>query len=239
MYQSNSKVTGTVISTRELTPELRSQMYELMDRYFSNVSHSQFEADLNEKEKVIMLTEHNTGLVCGFSTQTSFTLSELLRPVRILFSGDTIIDRKHWHSNSLASLWGKMVLDLLEEAPNCELYWLLLSKGFRTYRYLPVFFKTFYPCHNQSTPESIRELIAAAVRYKYPTRFDQETGVLYAKQYFLRPSYANVECERLNDPHIRFFMERNPGHVRGDELCCIAQITKDNFRRSAYRIMGM
>ncbi len=238
MHQSNSTVSGRIIDIDDLTSNQYAQMYELMDRYYSNVSENIFEKDLNEKDKVILLTEHENSSVCGFSTQVSFCLTGWVRPVRILFSGDTIIDQLYWHSNPLAGLWGKMVLDLMSEYEDHELYWLLLSKGFRTYRYLPVFFNSFYPRYNENTPELMRELITVAVRNKYPTRFDAEKGILNAKEYFLRSTSSGIEQGRHNNPHIRFFLESNPGFVRGDELCCIAPLTKDNLRRSAYRIIG-
>jgi hypothetical protein len=37
---------------------------------------------------------------------------------------------------------------------------------------------------------------------------------------------------------VRFFIERNPGHARGDELCCLAPLTRENFTRAAYRTIG-
>ena len=44
--------------------------------------------------------------------------------------------------------------------------------------------------------------------------------------------------ERLRDPHVRFFAERNPGHTRGDELCCLAPLTRAAFTSAAYRVIG-
>ena len=42
---------------------------------------------------------------------------------------------------------------------------------------------------------------------------------------------------RLHDPHVRFFVERNPGHARGDELCCLAPLTRQNFSATAERLI--
>ena len=42
--------------------------------------------------------------------------------------------------------------------------------------------------------------------------------------------------ERLRDPHVRFFHGRNPDHARGDELCCLAPLTRANFTPAAYRV---
>ncbi|MCY2964881.1 MAG: hypothetical protein NT069_14790, partial [Planctomycetota bacterium] len=53
----------------------------------------------------------------------------------------------------------------------------------------------------------------------------------------LRPGVGDVTPERLLDPHVRFFEERNPGHVAGDELCCIARLRRDNFSSIAQKLI--
>jgi hypothetical protein len=37
---------------------------------------------------------------------------------------------------------------------------------------------------------------------------------------------------------VRFFLERNPHYDRGDELCCLAPLTQENFTRAAYRVIN-
>ena len=54
----------------------------------------------------------------------------------------------------------------------------------------------------------------------------------------LRPGVADPPGGRLRDPHVRFFLERNPGHAAGDELCCIAPLTRSAFTEAAYRVIG-
>jgi hypothetical protein len=50
---------------------------------------------------------------------------------------------------------------------------------------------------------------------------------------------ADLTPQRLVDPHVRFFVERNPEHAMGDELCCIAPLTGDNFTKAARRVIGI
>jgi hypothetical protein len=233
----NTGVSGSLIRVENITNYQQEEMYDLMGRYYRNVSKLQFLHDLSEKEKIILLTEHKTGQICGFSTQITFDIPIEEKSVRILFSGDTIIDKRYWHSNPLAKIWGKMAMELLNSSSGYELYWLLLSKGVRTYRYLPVFFHEFYPTPNKSTPEFIRNLIAVAVKYKNMKYFNRKTGILHAEHYSLNTDFAKIEEQRLKDKYINFFVKRNPGYIKGDELCCVAPISKENFRTSAYRVM--
>jgi hypothetical protein len=39
----------------------------------------------------------------------------------------------------------------------------------------------------------------------------------------------------LRDPAVGFFVEKNPRHELGDELCCIAPLTRKNFSVAAER----
>ena len=83
-------------------------------------------------------------------------------------------------------------------------------------------------------------MIDALARSRYPDDYDAAAGVIRAGpwQYRLRDGVADVTPERLLDPHVRFFQSANPGHARGDELCCLAPLTRANFTRMAYRVIG-
>ena len=54
----------------------------------------------------------------------------------------------------------------------------------------------------------------------------------------LHAGIADVTEGRLHDPQVRFFVRSNPGHERGDELCCLAPLGRANFTRAAYRVIG-
>jgi len=82
--------------------------------------------------------------------------------VKILFSGDTVIDKRHWGSMALPIAWGRLMLSLSPASSNAGFYWLLTSKGYKTYRFLPVFFREFYPRYDAQTPEFERVLLASA-----------------------------------------------------------------------------
>jgi hypothetical protein len=120
------------------------------------------------------------------------------------------------------------------------LYWFPISKGYKTYRFLPLFFHTYHPHCTQEMPEDARAVLDALARAKYPHDYDSTRGVVRAGVGHnpLRAGAAEVTPARLRDPLVRFFLERNPGHVRGEELCCLAPLTRDNFTAAAYRVIG-
>jgi hypothetical protein len=162
------------------------------------------------------------------------------RAVHALFSGDTIVDSEARGERSLFQVSGWFVRSLMSTYPDADLYWFLISKGYKTYRFLPLFFHEFYPRYDTSTPGRFAAVIDALAGYKFPASYDRALGIVKAGPCScrLRPGMADITPDRLRDPHIRFFTERNPRHALGDELCCIAPLTLANFTPAAYRAMG-
>jgi hypothetical protein len=234
------KLRGLLVPVSAVTAGQRDAMFALMDRHYENVGRATFAADLAEKQWVILLLDPQTEELCGFSTQVLLDVEAGGRPIMALFSGDTIVAQDRWGDQALAHVWGRLALSLIDAFPAAELYWFLISKGYKTYRFLPVFFREFYPRPGVPTPAWAKLVLDALGRHKYPAAYDAATAVVRAGsgKDHLRPGVAELTVERLRDPYIRFFAERNPGHVRGDELCCLAPLTRANFTPAAYRVIG-
>ena len=212
----------------------------MLERYYENVSRADFLADLAEKHWVIVLLDPRTDELCGFSTQMLMEAVVGGAAVRALFSGDTIVARQHWGDIALARSWGRLALSLIDRCASEDLYWFLISKGYKTYRFLPLFFHEFYPRHDAPTPDWAGRLIHGFAGHKYGHAYDAAAGVIRAwpRKDRLRAGVADLTAERLRDAHVRFFAERNPGHGRGDELCCLAPLSRANFTPAAYRVIG-
>jgi hypothetical protein len=224
------KLASQTIAVSELRPQSVVQMRQLMQANYEGVGEEQFLADLQAKQWVILLYEEDR--LCGFSTQTLFDYRHEDRPIRILFSGDTIIDKRHWGSLALPVAWGRLMLSLQAGCPRTDLYWLLTSKGYKTYRFLPVFFHEFYPSYTVATPAFEASLVRSVAAQRFGARFDAASGVLRAEPgaQRLRQGVAELDEKRLRDPHVAFFQQQNPGHARGDELVCLARFHPDNLK---------
>jgi hypothetical protein len=113
------------------------------------------------------------------------------------------------------------------------LYWFLICSGYRTYLYLPLFFHEFAPRYDRPTPEFEHALIDTLGRMKYPDEYAD--GVVHVRRprECLRPDLAVPRPAKLDNPHVRFFFERNPGCLRGDELVCVTEFSLANTRRLA------
>ncbi len=214
------------------------EMYGLFSRHFDNTDRDRFEADLAQKQWVLQLVDSVTGELRGFSTQTLVRFRWRQQSVRAVFSGDTIVDPEVWGETALIRQWGRLVADLLRSNASEPLYWFLISKGYKTYRFLPVFFREFYPRFDQAKPVWAQEILDVLGDLMFPDDYDSQRGILIASPHKdrLRPGLARVEESRLLDPHIRFFLESNPGYARGDELCCLAPLDFGNFKPAGIRL---
>jgi hypothetical protein len=234
------KLEGLLVPVAALTRSQRHAMFDLMDRHYENINPATFAADLEEKQWVILLLDPHSRELCGFSTQLLMEGLVAGRSVKALFSGDTIVARERWGDQALAHVWGRLALSLMDQHGGTELYWFLISKGYKTYRFLPLFFHEFYPRHDHCTPNWARYVIDALAGSRYPQAYDPCAGIVRAGTHKdrLRPGVADITPERRRDAHVRFFLERNPGHAQGDELCCLAPLTHANFTPAAYRVIG-
>lgn len=231
-----------VISLPDVTGHQRDEMYALMQRYYAGMRRETFEHDLNMKDWIIEITDPDSGHLCGFSTQVLWTVTSPDTDAKVLFSGDTIVDRRCWGNNPLAQTWGRFALSLIDQldGTGTPLYWFLIVKGYKTYRFLPLFFREFYPRCECETPRWAWEMIGRLGDRHWPAQFDAQSGIIRAAtdSCRLRRGVADVTAIRLRDPHVRFFATRNPQHTVGDELCCIAPLTRENFTAAARRVIG-
>ena len=230
---------GTVVSVDALTGSDRRRMFALLADHFEGVTWPAFLRDLREKQWVIVLRTCATGQIVGFSTQTLLSTTVAEGPVRALFSGDTIVDRRHWGDTELIRVWGRLALRLADERPDRPLYWFLISMGYKTYRFLPVFFHEFYPRHDVPTPRREQQILDALAASRYPDGYDPQSGVITPTngRVRLRRGIADVDPHRLRDPHVRFFVRKNPRHGEGEELACIAPLCRENLKPRAHAII--
>ena len=232
-----SMVRGRLLARERLTAAERDAMRALLVRHFSGVTPAQFAADLAQKQWVILL-EDAAGTLVGF---TSLRLETLEAPVRchLLSSGDTIIDPRAWGSTALMRAWLAAVLALREGAGRDRpCYWLLLVSGFRTYRFLPLFWRDFHPRPAPAAPADLAARLVPLAHHRYGEAFDPASGIVrFPRPQRLRPHLAGIPAERLADAHIAFFAARNPGHAAGDELACLTELDEANLTRAGRRIL--
>ncbi|MDR3294223.1 MAG: hypothetical protein LBT26_00115 [Clostridiales Family XIII bacterium] len=221
---------GTVVARDALRPEQIRAMFAIMQKYYENIQWESFVSDLDAKRDVILLRDADE-VIRGFTTLAVYAAGG----AQLLFSGDTIVEQNYWGANDLIRAWLNNALVHVGKHAG-DTYWLLLSKGYKTYKYLPVFLRAFYPCADAETPDFEQSLMDAFCRERYGEKY--QGGVVKAGKDFLKAEIASIGAAHRKDRHTQFFLAKNPGYAKGDELVCLAKLSADNLNRAGRRMLG-
>ena len=224
-----NSLNSLIIEVKDLSISQTQEMWEFYKEYYSFVDREMFFKDLAEKTHVIFLNDDKATLR-GFSTQKNYHFLFQKELLNIVFSGDTFIEPKFWGSQELVLAFSRFMVKLKAKDLNMPLYWFLICSGFRTYRYLPVFCKEFYPRYDRPTPPYEKELMDALATAKFSREYrDGIIRVKGKKAYSLFQVFTNYKKRR--NPHIDFFIKKNPDFGSGHELVCLAEFSIENTPR--------
>ncbi|MFM7426177.1 MAG: hypothetical protein ACKO7W_14495 [Elainella sp.] len=211
-------------------------MYRLLQNYFEGTQPEVFAADLQQKNWVILI-EDDQGALKGFSTLLLYETAFAGETITVVYSGDTIVDPSAWSSSVLPRAWISAVRYLRQQYSHGRFYWLLISSGFRTYRFLPTFWREFYPRYDAATPADLTALTDFLCWNQFQHHYDQDAGIVRLPQpQSLCEQLRQIPSERLQDPHIAFFLQHNPGYGQGDELVCLTELTETNLTAAGRRM---
>jgi hypothetical protein len=230
-------VRADVIAVGSLRSGAIDQMFGLYSSYYDATSRALFESDLDGKDFVVVLS-NQADMVVGFSTLAILTMEVGGTSLRAIYSGDTIIERAHWGTQALAFTWLRFAGTIKAQVPTLPLYWFLIVKGHRTYRYLSAFAIEFFPHWALATPSQARAIMHALARQRFRDDYDAERGVVsFARSRgHLKPRWAGIEPDEAARSDVNFFLRRNPGYTRGDELVCLTELSSANLRPLARRV---
>ena len=233
------ELTATIKRIGDLGAATRADMFGLYDQFYAGTTEELFLHDLADKTYAIVLRDA-AGVLQGFSSIKVWDDSFGGAPVRIIYSGDTIVHKDHWGQQALVAAWGRLTGAVKADAPDRPLYWFLLVKGHRTYRYLRTFYRIFYPAHNRPTPPEFQALMDQLASKKFGEFYSPETGVVHFPESrgHLKADFAEIPDKDKNRPDVRYFLERNPGYVHGDELICLTELSHENFNSLATQIFA-
>lgn len=238
---SRGRLRGQIVPAGSLDAAQVLELFSLYAANYDAADPARFAKDLRGKDHVVLLLDSVSGELRGFSTQKVFAAEG---PdggrVRVLFSGDTIIDPEYWGEQELVRGWCRYAGRRLAEEPGTPLYWLLISKGYRTYLYMPLFFEEHWPRHDRPTPPHEAALLSSLARREFGDSFDAEAGVLRFPQSLghLKPALAAIPAARLEDPRVRFFLRKNARYAEGEELVCLARVGSEVMRGIAARAVA-
>jgi hypothetical protein len=230
---NNMEIRSNIKLISLITETEKKEMFQLMKEFYDNVDGQIFIRDLLDKDYCIMLYNEEN-IVKGFSTGKEIHVEVDGKLIKGIFSGDTIIHKDYWGRMDLYKEFARNFVKSGSE----EYYWFLISKGYKTYKMLPLFFKEFYPNYKVSTPLDEKKIMDAFGLSMYPMDYNKETGVNEYKSIKdkLKEGVADITEKQLKDMDIKFFIEENPGYIYGNDLVCLAKLNQENLRKTAERL---
>jgi len=212
-------------------------MFRVFSSHYDCVTRARFESDLAEKESVLILTDEG-GEVRGFSTLQLWDETFEGEALRIVFSGDTIIETAYWGSQVLAFNWIRHTGHLYAEAPDRRLFWFLIVKGHRTYRYLPTFAVQFFPDWRVAEQPRLKRLADQLAKRKFGADYNRDKGIVHFSQPRgqLATAVAEPDEREMARDDVQFFLRRNPRFREGDELACVCELSPQNLQPMARRV---
>ncbi len=219
-----------------ISPSEKQQMYTILSKYFLGTSFKEFEHDLSQKEIAIFIK--NEEKIMGFSTLVCSTVEVNGYSVPVIFSGDTIVEQEHRNSAGLG-IEVANYFDRVRKRCSGTVYYLLSTKGWRTYKVLPFFFNEYYPRANREMPPETREVRDAFCLAKYGESYDAQRGLIIAKgdpQRLRSENLTDASYPERESEDIAFFFEQNPDYLEGTELVCIASIDEENITKRFKRL---
>lgn len=231
------RLAASTVPVRSLTPALRDEAFALFEESYAGTDRARFESDLEDKQRIILLRDRDTGRLRGFST-VRIDPVRTPRAGRVIFSGDTVIHRDYWGQKQLQRAFTRILLEAKLRAPHRPLYWLLLSKGYRTYMLLANAFPRAVPRRDGPPDPALRAALDDLAAARFGASYDPSSGVVRfaGVRERVREGLAPITERHLANPHVRFFVERNPRWSEGDELACLAEVRLVDIARIAGRL---
>lgn len=223
-------------TVEQLSSTDKKEQYRLLRHYFARTSYPQFLQDLSEKQYVILLKDSRQ-MIQGFSTVVVMDFITAEQGGKAMFSGDTIIHKQFWGSQALPLSWCRLAGRIKRHSIQAPLYWFLIVKGYRTYRYLNLFANQYYPHWDCDTPTDVQNIMDHLALKKFGNAYLKQKGIVHYPQSrgHLSDEWAQIPNHVASKPEVAYFLKANPNYTKGDELVCLTLLNESNLKSHAKR----
>jgi hypothetical protein len=223
-----AQVQSKIVRVSDLSADLRRRMFQLFERYYVDVNFDEFSHDLSEKTHCFLFWSNDE--LVGFSTIFRKRIPEVA-PGVFLFSGDTVLQEAYWGTKILQKAFFRYIVESKIRSLNEPLYWMLISKGYKTYLMMRKNFAQSYPARTRPTPSKYEKILNAFYGWKYPRHYNPKSHLIdFGRNHgAVKGKIAFPTEDRMSDPEVKYFMEHNPNFHEGIELACLAEILWSDF----------
>lgn len=203
------------------------EMHKVFVQYYHNADLHNFVTDMGKKTGVILLQDRNSEKIVGFSTWTELDIVRNDERSIGIFSGDTVVEKEFWGNKELQKTFVKQLLKTKIKNPKTSVFWLLISKGYKTYLLLTNNFPKHYPSHAKNNIK-LESIVDEYCQQLYPSAYNKEQRLLnFGNDYqYLKDDVAEITTEMTEENlEIRHFTKLNPSWQQGTELPCVGEVS--------------
>ena len=221
------RVQTRVWPTAAITAAGWDDIWTLTSEFF-NVERSYAEAELRKRQSIAMFRMN--GALLGMAAIDIQPAQFRGRRLAIISTAHVLL-RENWRGRNLIQKLGmRTFLRARLRYPLRPIYWFFDTFSYKSYLLLPRNFHTFWPRHDQPTPEARTALIDQLATQTYGPAWRPARGVaVRSGQKRLRETAAPLVLRADADPNLQFFARTNPGHAEGDMLICLCPLTLSNW----------
>jgi hypothetical protein len=226
--QVKRRIERRTVPIRRLTEHEKGEMYGLFEQYYTDVSFQCFCSDLAEKTHLFIF--RSNGRLAGFSTIFRKRFSAIGRHT-YLFSGDTVLHEDFWGSKVLQKSFFWYILCSKLRSPLQPVYWMLMSKGYKTYMMMRRNFSKSYPRFDSPIPPRLKSAMDEFYRLKFGEAYDPRRNLIRFRTSHgaVKGVLAAPDPRSQGNAEVAYFLGANPDYRNGTELACIAEIRFQDF----------
>lgn len=204
--------------------QIYSFLKEMID---SDVSVEQFHKVLLSYNYVVLCRERIDGSLRGAELLGVDRKEQEGRKFTLIRCGLAFLQRDYQGGSLLYFAMVYLVLKEMLLHPRTPLYLILKAFSYKSYLVMNSVVKDFYPRYDKKTPEFEQQLIdnfAKEVSMKGDV-YDPERCVIERTLSNIKDFVAPMTERQLENPHIKFFQETNPGWPQGHQLITLGKVT--------------
>lgn len=227
MKKNKSKLTASFKKIKHVSVPQLLEMHKVFIQYYHNADLHTFVTDMGKKTGVILLQDKRNERIVGFSTWTELNIKQNGENSIGIFSGDTVVEKEFWGNKELQKTFVKQLLKTKIKNPKTPVFWLLISKGYKTYLLLTNNFPKHYPSHEKNNIK-LESIVDEYCEQLYPSAYNKENRLLnFGDDYqYLKGDVAEITDDMTDEnPKIRHFAKLNPSWQQGTELPCVGEVS--------------
>jgi hypothetical protein len=227
MKYHTGKLTVETFALASFTRDQWDEIWRFSSQYIE-ATRDAYEASIRQKSEIVLIRERD--VLVGLGAVDLYSLSHEGTPSWIIFVGNTIFAEGYRGHNIVEKTGFLYFLWLRLRHPTHRIYLAYGTFSYKTFLMLSRNFVEYWPHPTQETPEREATLIDHLARRYYGDAWEPARQVMRASAvYNLKGWVAAIDESRKKDPHIQFFLQKNPNYQQGESVFCLVPLHASNW----------